>query len=299
MEEEFRKQVYEMPEEGVRLKKFRQGVMQNFLRERVESELKKEFATILETLTNDETVTVDGGFIKKGRALMESSAASSAETGRKRKAVSEPEVEEENEMSPMQIAIVEVLNTLTEPVRLKKFRKAVMSHFQNVDEEKLKADFASSFEECCSRGDAKEEEGMVTRIGDVKFIRKPKKKVLERVDAAEAKKELWKYGEQTWANGSLDQSYLSENPDGITRLFCGNLKKTITEDELHNALPGITHIKWMTDKVTREFYGSTFIEMKDAKAAAAAVLMDKTKLLGRLVMCVCIVDCILDVYESV
>ena len=44
---------------------------------------------------------------------------------------------------------------------------------------------------------------------------------------------------------------------------------------------GITHIKWMTDKVTREFYGSTFVEMKDPTAAAAAVMLDKTKLLGR------------------
>jgi hypothetical protein len=121
---------------------------------------------------------------------------------------------------------------------------------------------------------------MVTRLCDVKIIRKPKK-VLERVDVAEARKELWKYGEQTWADGTLDQDYLAENPDGITRLFCGNLKKTITEDELHNAINGITHIKWMTDKVSREFYGSTFIEMKDPRAAAAAVMLDKTKLLGR------------------
>jgi nucleolin len=84
-----------------------------------------------------------------------------------------------------------------------------------------------------------------------------------------------------WADGALDNSYMTENPDGITRLFCGNLKKEITEEQLHNAINGITHIKWMTDKVTREFYGSTFVEMKDPKAAAAAVMLDKTKLLGR------------------
>ena len=48
-----------------------------------------------------------------------------------------------------------------------------------------------------------------------------------------------------------------------------------------NAIDGITHIKWITDKLTQEFYGSTFIEVKDAQAAANAVTMDKQKLMGR------------------
>jgi hypothetical protein len=47
----------------------------------------------------------------------------------------------------------------------------------------------------------------------------------------------------------------------------------------------------MTDKVTREFYGSTFIEMKDPKAAAAAVMLDKTKLLGRYDKCEACLPC--------
>jgi len=34
------------------------------------------------------------------------------------------------------------------------------------------------------------------------------------------------------------------NPDGITRLFVGNLNRKITEDQLRNAIDGITHIKW-------------------------------------------------------
>lgn len=52
---------------------------------------------------------------------------------------------------------------------------------------------------------------------------------------------------------------------------------------MKGAIGGITFIKWMTDKQTRKFYGSTFLEMKDPKAAADAVALDKTKLLGRLV----------------
>lgn len=81
--------------------------------------------------------------------------------------------------------------------------------------------------------------------------------------------------------GSLDQDYLTKNPDGITRLFCGNLNKKITEEELKGCLEGLTHIKWITDKQTREFYGSTFVEMKDTRAAATAVQKDKQKFMGR------------------
>ena len=69
----------------------------------------------------------------------------------------------------------------------------------------------------------------------------------------------------------------------VTRLFCGNLNKKITEEELQGRLPGITFIKWITDKQTGEFYGSSFLEMKDPAAAALAVLQDKSKFLGRLV----------------
>jgi RNA recognition motif-containing protein len=116
-------------------------------------------------------------------------------------------------------------------------------------------------------------------------------------------KELWKTGEIAWRDGLLDSSYLSTNPDRITRLFCGNLNKNITEDELKAAIPGVLFIKWVTDKQTREFYGSTFIEMTgkycsylarriddlivlhcasvDPHAAALAVSLDKSKLKGR------------------
>ncbi len=69
----------------------------------------------------------------------------------------------------------------------------------------------------------------------------------------------------------------------MTRLFCGNLNKKITEEQLKERLPGLLYIKWITDKSTGEFYGSSFLEMKDAASAALAVLQDKTKFLGRLV----------------
>lgn len=46
-------------------------------------------------------------------------------------------------------------------------------------------------------------------------------------------------------------------------------------------IDGIVYIKWITDKTTKEFYGSTFIEMRDPKAAITAVMQDGTKFLGR------------------
>lgn len=93
--------------------------------------------------------------------------------------------------------------------------------------------------------------------------------------------ELWKNGEMYWKEGKLEDSYLRNNPDRITRLFCGNLNKKVTEEELKKCISGITHIKWVTDKESGEFYGSSFIEMKDAESAAAAIAQDKSKFMGR------------------
>lgn len=93
--------------------------------------------------------------------------------------------------------------------------------------------------------------------------------------------ELWRTGEQLWRDNGFDSDYLLQNPDGITRIFCGNLTRTVTEEQLRAHIEDITFIKWITDKDTQQFYGSTFLEIKSAKAAATAVLKDKQKFLGR------------------
>lgn len=67
----------------------------------------------------------------------------------------------------------------------------------------------------------------------------------------------------------------------ITRLFCGNLNKKVTEDDLKGCIEGITYIKWITDKQTGEFYGSSFIEVASAEYAIKAVAKDKSKFMGR------------------
>lgn len=61
------------------------------------------------------------------------------------------------------------------------------------------------------------------------------------------------------------------NPQGITRLFIGNLSFQINETILEEFLPGLTHVKWITDKTTGKFYGSAFIEMLTSQHAADAV----------------------------
>jgi RNA recognition motif-containing protein len=63
------------------------------------------------------------------------------------------------------------------------------------------------------------------------------------------------------------------NPNGITRLFLGNLPFAVDDTSLQDFMnPAvITHIKWITDKETGKFYGSAFIEMKNSVDAAIAV----------------------------
>ena len=53
---------------------------------------------------------------------------------------------------------------------------------------------------------------------------------------------------------------------------CGNVTYSLT---------GVIHIKWMTDKESGQFYGSSFVEMANVHAAARAVAMDGQQLSGR------------------
>jgi nucleolin len=73
------------------------------------------------------------------------------------------------------------------------------------------------------------------------------------------------------------------NPQGITRLFLGNLPFAITEPTLNAHLKDcVTHVKWITDKATGKFYGSAFIEVKCSKDAAMCVSqMNGSMLMGR------------------
>lgn len=76
------------------------------------------------------------------------------------------------------------------------------------------------------------------------------------------------------------------NPTGCTRLFIGNLPFAVDDVALssHFAPSETTHIKWITDKETGRFYGSTFVEMKNSRDAAMAVTtLNESQLMGRLI----------------
>ena len=74
------------------------------------------------------------------------------------------------------------------------------------------------------------------------------------------------------------------NPQGVTRLFLGNLPFAITEPTLNDHLKGcITHLKWITDKETGKFYGSAFVEVRTSKDAAKCMAkeVNGTQVMGR------------------
>eukprot|EP00978_Attheya_sp_CCMP212_P009889 scaffold23526_cov51-Attheya_sp.AAC.2 len=63
-----------------------------------------------------------------------------------------------------------------------------------------------------------------------------------------------------------------KNPEGITRLFIKNLHSDTDEARLVELLDRkVTHIQWLTDRQTGQFYGTAFCEMASKDDAALAV----------------------------
>jgi len=75
----------------------------------------------------------------------------------------------------------------------------------------------------------------------------------------------------------------ASNPKKVTRLFIKNMcKKRMNQEKLCEIISGITHIKWLKDQETCEWYGSVFVEMATPQAAAKAVqLVNGQKIYGR------------------
>jgi nucleolin len=97
------------------------------------------------------------------------------------------------------------------------------------------------------------------------------------VDDGEADQETKEYSQDSSKNRSC-----KGNPQGVTRLFLGNLPFAVDETSLAEFLPGtVTHIKWITDKATGKFYGSAFVEMDTSQSAAEAVAKAGSQLMGR------------------
>lgn len=185
---------------------------------------------------------------------------------------------------------------------VKKLRKELFLSLQ-LDESDKKA--KKSFKRAVTN---LEEEGKVTLDADGTITLKEKKKRKMDKDKKKKKKKRKieesgdnegdgdnenhssEQNEDSQNNQDIDQHENDErknspctgNPQGITRLFLGNLPFSVDEASLGAFLPGtVTHIKWITDKETGKFYGSAFIEMDNSKSAAEAVAMAGSKLIGR------------------
>ena len=272
--------------EPMRLKKLRQTIIGG-VTDVSEEQLKAEFAEALDALSSEEENRI---FVIDGKVSLVESLSTEEPVADSAGAGADAGAQEEDDSALGDSILVALADLGGGPIRLKKLRQTVMDACMgNADETSFKASFADAFATLCSDGSVAEESGMVTQLRQLS-----KKRKLETERAVASKRqaadgpvedsgpiELWRDGEKAWKDGTLNYEYLCSNPDNITRVFCGNLNLKITEEDLKGAISGITYIKWMTDKQTRKFYGSTFLEMKDPKAAADAVALDKTKLLGR------------------
>ncbi|KAJ8604505.1 hypothetical protein CTAYLR_000907 [Chrysophaeum taylorii] len=82
--------------------------------------------------------------------------------------------------------------------------------------------------------------------------------------------------------GEDEPSTKKVRASGVTRLFVGNLPWSIDDRGLEKALEcALPVIKYITDKDTKQFYGSAFVECADTAAAEHAVALSGTKVGGR------------------
>ena len=101
--------------------------------------------------------------------------------------------------------------------------------------------------------------------------------------------DMQKYGSKLAEKGikskgvKCDKSKVpAPNPNGVTRLLLKNMcRKNMDEATLMDAIPGITHIVWRTDRKTGQFFGSGWVEMATPEDAARAVSMNGIRVLGR------------------
>jgi RNA recognition motif-containing protein len=189
-----------------------------------------------------------------------------------------------------------------EQIKVKKLRKLVLLSLQQEDSDKAaKKQFKKVVQGLEEEGELTlDEDGMVARTKTSK-----KRKAKEEKDSKKKKKK--KQQEETTedaGDGAVssavkepqhndeDASSLANDPDknkavkgnpqGVTRIFLGNLPFAVDEASLESFLPNsVTHIKWITDKETGKFYGSAFLEMSNSVAAADAVAMAGSSLMGR------------------
>lgn len=172
------------------------------------------------------------------------------------------------------------------PKAVKKLRKQVLLALQlDEDDKNSKKIFKSVIQDLETSKELKiDEEGRIKVLakkrssddaGDEKKSKKKQKKEKEE-----------QHQEETTQEENQEPSERNKpckgNPQGVTRLFLGNLPFSVDEASLQDFMPGqVTHIKWITDKETGKFYGSAFIEVDNSTTAAKAVAMAGQQLMGR------------------
>jgi len=210
-----------------------------------------------------------------------------------------------------QEAVLSILggSSSNDPLKVKKLRKQVLLSLQQDESDKsAKKTFKKTVQLLEQKGSlVLEEDGTVklSKKRKSKDEKKSKKKRKEKVDdddddhdgdadgggdATTLKKESPAVLVNTETIESEQQQLDTErnkntpckgNPQGVTRLFLGNLPFAVDETSLETFIPGLTHVKWITDKETGKFYGSAFVEMSNSQAAANAVAKAGQQLMGR------------------
>jgi nucleolin len=196
-------------------------------------------------------------------------------------------------------AVISLLTGTNDKLKVKSLRKLVFLSLQVEESDKLsKKKYKQTIQALENSGQLK-----LDAEGHVKLSKQEKKKT----EAGKTRKRKSRQDDdgagdevafsnaptsddETEANNATDASVPSKhkkgrpcsgNPQGVTRLFLGNLPFTVDEASLTEFLPGLTHIKWITDKETGKFYGSAFVEIDTPLSAASAVGKAGEQMLGR------------------
>jgi RNA recognition motif-containing protein len=185
---------------------------------------------------------------------------------------------------------------LLQRLKVKKLRKLVLLSLQlDEDDKAAKKSFKHSIQTLEMDGTIHlDEEGHITlkkkkkrkqqKEDEMKKTKRPRNSTTNDHVNENTESDLNNDGDQAETqNISTKNVPCVGNPQGITRLFVGNLSFTINEALLEEfLLPGkMTHLKWITDKETGKFYGSAFVEMYNSMDAATAVSKAGQSLLGR------------------
>lgn len=180
-----------------------------------------------------------------------------------------------------------------EPLKVKKLRKLVLLSLQLDESDKAaKKTFKRTIQALEKDGGVElDEDGNIAlkkKKRKRKDEKKPKKKK-KRNDEDEAQDTDDEAAAQSTEKKPLHSNHDTKdknapckgNPQGVTRLFLGNLPFAVDETSLEAFIPGLTHVKWITDKETGKFYGSAFVEMGTSASAADAVAKAGSQLMGR------------------